>query len=105
MKVFFIGASLSRLDRLAKQFTKSDGSWELRMTVVIWKEKKRWSRRPGLNGATCHRFGPETCLTDSYKGGQAPLYDPHEGGAPPSNPPQFARSMIWRGKDGADDPD
>ena len=22
-----------------------------------------------MNGTTCHRFGPETCLTDSYKGG------------------------------------
>jgi hypothetical protein len=29
----------------------------------------------GLNGATCHRLGPEACLTDSYEGGQPPTLE------------------------------
>ena len=36
-------------------------------------------RRPGLNGATCHRFGAEPCLTESYEGGQPPCTIPAKG--------------------------
>ncbi len=50
-----------------------------------------WSRRSGLNGTTCHRFGPETCLTDSYKGGQPPCTIPTKG-AHPLRAPQVVRS-------------
>ena len=45
-----------------------------------------WSRRPGLNGATCHRFGAEPCLTDSYEGGQPPCTIPTKGTHPLRNP-------------------
>jgi len=54
------------------------------------KPLKNWSRRSGLNGTTCHRFGPETCLTDSYKGA-SPLYNPTKG-AHPLRAPQVVRS-------------
>ena len=50
-----------------------------------------WSRRSGLNGTTCHRLGPETCLTDSYKGGQPPCTIPTKG-AHPLRAPQVVRS-------------
>ena len=51
-----------------------------------------WSRRSGLNGTTCHRLGPETYLTDSYKGGQPPCTIPTKG-AHPLRAPQVVRSM------------
>ncbi len=57
---------------------------------LLFKHLK-WSRRSGLNGTTCHRFGPETCLTDSYKGGQPPCTNPTKG-AHPLRAPQVVRS-------------
>ena len=42
-------------------------------------------RRPGLNGATSHRFGPR--LPHRFlRRRPAPLYDPREGDTSPSNP-------------------
>ncbi|MGH7182741.1 MAG: hypothetical protein ACREJN_12290 [Nitrospiraceae bacterium] len=41
------------------------------------------------------RVGPETCLTGSCGGGQAPSHAPHEWDASPSKP------LGWRSKYGA----
>src|SRR5687768_4152452 len=35
-----------------------------------------------IERATCHRFGPEACLTDSYEGGQPPCTIPTKGTHP-----------------------
>lgn len=68
---------------------------ETAMSAWTWAHyqsaRTLWSRRSGLNGTTCHRFGPETCLTDSYKGGQPPCTIPTKG-AHPLRAPQVARS-------------
>jgi hypothetical protein len=56
-----------------------------------WKSLEPATR---IERAACHRFVPEACLSDSYEGGQAPLYDPHEGDTSPSNPLQLAARLI-----------
>ena len=46
-----------------------------------------------IERATCHRFGPEACLTDSYEGGQPPCTIPSKGTIPFESP-QLAGSLI-----------
>ncbi len=67
-----------------------------------------WSRRPGLNGATCHRFGPEACLTDSYKGASPLVISPRRGHTPfesPSGRPFNEECPSYKARYGAGDPD
>jgi hypothetical protein len=59
-------------------FVRLSRTWEHHLRPRLQQSRSRtfkhlrWSRRPRLNGATCHRFGPEAYLTDSYEGGQPP---------------------------------
>ena len=45
----------------------------LQLPEVPWKDLEPATR---IERATSHRFDPETCLTDSYKGGQPPCMIP-----------------------------